>query len=64
MQLVGLKDLEGLGRLAILVFEGTAEGEVDFQDREVLEILCDAVYRQDFFMKVCSPTTVVRPMQP
>ena len=49
MLLIGLEGLEGLGGLAVLISEGTVEGEVDFQDREVLEILGDAVYREDFF---------------
>ncbi len=33
----------------MLVFEQRVEGEVDFQDREVLEILGDALHRKDFF---------------
>ena len=49
MLLVGLEGLEGLGGLAVLVSEGTVEGEVDFQNREMLEILGGAVYREDFF---------------
>ncbi len=33
----------------MVVFEQRVEGEVDFQDREVLEILGDALHRKDFF---------------
>ena len=38
-----------MGRLAVLIFKGTVEGEVYLQDREVLEILGDALHRKDFF---------------
>jgi hypothetical protein len=38
-----------LGGLAVLVFEKTVESEVYLQDREVLEILCNTLHREDFF---------------
>ena len=46
---VGLEDLEGLSGFAVLFSEGTVEGEVNFQDWEVFEILGSAVNREDFF---------------
>ena len=49
MLLISFKSLEGLGGLAVLISESTVEGEVDFEDGKVIEILCDAVDREDFF---------------
>ena len=40
-----------MGGHAVLVSDGTVEGEVGFEDREVLEILGDAVNWQDLFKK-------------
>jgi hypothetical protein len=39
----------------VLVFEKTVESEVDLQDREVLEVLGNAVNREDFLYKGLFP---------
>ena len=49
MLLVGLECLEVVGRIAVIIKERAVKCEVDFQDREVFEILGDAVYWQDLF---------------
>jgi hypothetical protein len=46
---VSLQYLVVLGGLAVLVQERPVESEIDLQDREMFEILLDAVDREDFF---------------
>ena len=55
MLLRGLEGLKGLGGLAIIIKERAVESEIYFQDREVLEILGEAIYREDFFGEVVLP---------
>jgi hypothetical protein len=53
--LISLESLEGLRGLAPLIPEGTIKGEVDLQDREVVEILVHALQGENFFSKGLFP---------
>jgi hypothetical protein len=48
---IGLQNLVSLSRFAALVQERLVKGEVELQDRKVLEILPDAVNREDLLDK-------------
>ena len=53
-----------LGGLAVRVQEGPVEGEIDFQNGEMLEVLCHAVHREDFLKQRSVPDHLVPAADP